>query len=85
MRKLFFYVVFWLMASVAFAQQKVHSGKLSKDEEANLTSDQKLVRETDRKTKNGKKRISTKKKVKIQQKQARRAKKIKPSKKGRRD
>ena len=66
MKKVFLCVVFWLVLSAGFAQQKMQSGKLTKDEEANLTSDQKLVRETDRKTHNGKKRISTKKKVKIQ-------------------
>lgn len=77
MRKLLLYVAFWLMATAAYSQQKLHGGKLTGDDEANMTSDQKLVRETSRKSKNGKKKVSTKKKVKIQQKQARRARKIK--------
>jgi len=80
MKKLGFCLVFWLFITIGWAQEKVHGGKLPKEEEALLTSDQKLVRETDRKSKGGKKKISTKKKVKIQQKQSRRAERVKAPK-----
>jgi hypothetical protein len=78
MKKIIFSIVFGLIVSVACGQQKVNGGKLSKEEEAQLTSEQKLVRATDKKSKQGKKKISTKKKVKIQEKQARRARRVKP-------
>ena len=66
------------MASIAltFGQsrdKKIKSKKLSKSEAANLTPEQKLVHESDRKTKEGKKKLSTKQKSKIQKKQARAA------------
>jgi hypothetical protein len=73
MKKVGLCVLFWLAITIGWAQGR----KLTKEEEAQLTSDQKLVRETDRKSKRGKKKISTRKKVKIQVKQARRAGKVK--------
>ena len=78
MKKLFL-VTCLLLASIAmtFGQsrdKKIKSKKLSKSESANLTPEQKLVHETDRKTKGGKKKMSTKQKARIQKKQARAAK-----------
>jgi len=68
-----------MLASIAasFGQSRdkeIKSKKLSKSEAANLTPEQKLVHETDRKTKSGKKKMSTKQKARIQKKQARAAK-----------
>lgn len=71
-------VICLLVASIAVAfgqsrDKEIKSKKLSKDEAANLTPEQKLVHESDRKTKNGKKKMSTKQKAKLQKKQARAA------------
>jgi hypothetical protein len=77
--KRLFLVICLLLASIAltFGQsrdKKIKSKKLSKSEAANLTPEQKLVHESDRKTKGGKKKLSTKQKSRIQKKQARAAK-----------
>jgi len=66
------------ICSLAQAQSKTK--KLSKEEAADKTPDQRLVHETNRKSKQGKKDISTKKKVKMEQKQDRRARKTKKAK-----
>jgi len=63
--KRLFLVICVLLASIAatFGQSRdkeIKSKKLSKSEAANLTPEQKLVHETDRKTKSGKKKMSTK-------------------------
>ena len=73
-----------LLATIAgtFGQsrdKKIKSKKLSKSESATLTPEQKLVHETDRKTKAGKKKMSTKQKARIQKKQARAAKNTRTS------
>ena len=62
--------------------KEMKTKKLSKDEAANLTPEQRLVHETNRKTKSGKKdkKLSNKKKAKIQKKQARAAYHTKPPK-----
>jgi hypothetical protein len=59
--------------------KEMKTKKLSKSESANLTPEQRLVHETDRKTKSGKKnkKLSTKQKAKIQKKQARSARRTK--------
>jgi hypothetical protein len=67
----------FLGCSIAFAQS---SKKLTKEESASLTSEQRIVRESDRKSKHGKKNLSLKKKVKISQKQDRRVRSIKDPK-----
>ena len=77
--KRLFLVICLMLASIAasFGQSRdkeIKSKKLSKSEAANLTPEQKLVHETDRKTKSGKKKMSTKQKARIQKKQARAAK-----------
>jgi len=59
--------------------KKIKSKKLSKSASANLTPEQKLIHETDRKTKGGKKKMSTKQKARIQKKQARAAKNTRTS------
>jgi hypothetical protein len=79
MKKKLFLVICVLLASIAvsFGQsrdKKPTSKKLSKSEAANLTPEQRLVHETDRKTKGGKKKMSTKQKARIQKRQARAAK-----------
>jgi hypothetical protein len=76
--KRLFLVICLLLASIAatFGQSRdkeIKTKKLSKSESANLTPEQKLVHETDRKTKRGKKKMSTKQKARIQKKQARAA------------
>jgi len=62
--------------------KEIKTKKLTKDESASLTPEQRLVHETNRKTKSGKndKKLSTKKKAKIQKKQARAAYHTKPPK-----
>jgi hypothetical protein len=69
-----------LSCGLAFSQnkdKKLESKKLSKDEAANLTPEQRLAHENDRKSKGGKKKLSTKQKAKIQRKQSRAARSTK--------
>ena len=73
-----FLLLFCLLLScgLAFSQNKdkrLKAKKLSKEEAANLTPEQRLSHENDRKTKGGKKKLSTKQKAKIQRKQSRAA------------
>jgi len=73
-----FLVICLLLATIAvsFGQsrdKKIKSKKLSKSESANLTPEQRLVHESNRKSKGGKKKMSTKQKARIQKKQARAA------------
>lgn len=63
-----------------FAQAQSKTKKLSKEEAAGKTQEQRIVHESNRKSKNGKKDLSTKKKVQIAQKQDRRARKTKTAK-----
>lgn len=67
-----------LMTFLAHGQSKAK--KLSKEEAAGKTQEQRIVHESNRKSKNGKKNLSTKKKVQIAQKQDRRARKTKAAK-----
>ncbi len=76
--KKFVILLSFLMAlsAVSFAQKK--SKKLSADESAKMTADQRYVYETTRKSKGGKKKdTSLKKKIKTEEKQDRKARKIK--------
>jgi hypothetical protein len=80
--KRLFLVTCLVLATIAatFGQsrdKKMKSKKLSKSEAANLTQEQRLVHETDRKSKGGKKKISNKKKQRIQTKQTRAARRTK--------
>jgi hypothetical protein len=69
-----------LTCGLAFSQHKdktLKAKKLSKDEAANLTQEQRIAHEQDRKSKGYRKKLSTKQKTKIQRKQARAAKHMK--------
>jgi hypothetical protein len=64
------------ISTVSFAQKK--SKKLSADESAKMTADQRYVYESNRKSKGGKKKdASLKKKIRTEEKQDRKARKIK--------
>ncbi len=54
--------------------------RLSTEEAAQKTPDQRFVYETDRKSKKKKKQLSTKKKVRVQEKQEKQVRKKKPTK-----
>jgi hypothetical protein len=72
------YFILFLLATIPVYAQKKR--KLTKEESAKLTQDQRVVYESDRKSKNGKKKLTMKQKVKIDRKQARKSRKIKPPK-----
>jgi hypothetical protein len=55
---------------------KAQTGPLPKEESARMTQDQRVVYETDRKTKRGKKDISLKKRVKVAKKTDSKSRKI---------
>ena len=55
-------------------------GKLNKEDSKRMTQDQRVLYESDRKSKGGKKKMSMKKKVRIDKKQARKAKRMKQPK-----
>jgi len=67
-----------LACTFAFGQS---SRKLTKDQTASMTADQRFVHEVDRKSKHGKKDLSMKKRVKMSKKQDRRSRRIKTPKK----
>ena len=75
--KIVFLLIGLFSANAVFAQK---SKKLSKDEMTRMTNEQRLVHETNRKSKNGKKEMSNRKKVKVQKKTNRRSEKIKQPK-----
>jgi hypothetical protein len=77
--KTIYTILFLLLISFAGFAQK--GKKLSKKESANLTQEQRMVRNADRKSKGGKKDLSMKKRVKIDQKQDKRARSVKGPKK----
>ncbi len=62
-----------LLASGAHAQK---TPRVTKSQTKQLTPEQRMVRETNRKSKGGKKKISMKKRVKIDKKEDKRARKI---------
>jgi len=85
MKKLLLITCLLLACSLAFGQnkdKKLKSKKLSKEDAANLTPEQRLIHEEDRKSKGGKKKISAAKKAKIQRKQSRAAKHIRTPENG---
>ncbi|MBI3483114.1 MAG: hypothetical protein HY015_09115 [Bacteroidetes bacterium] len=72
-----------LTCGLAFSQDKdkeLKAKKLTKEEAANLTTEQRLAHENARKTKGGKKKMSTKQKVRVEKSQARSAKHTKAPK-----
>jgi hypothetical protein len=81
MRYLILILFCWLGAATPLlAQKKVKGHKLSKDEMARMTPEQRLVHETQRK--GGKdQRVSSKRKARIQKQQSRKAARIKTPKK----
>ena len=66
-----------LMSLTSYAQS---NKKLTKEESAKMTPDQRFVHETDRKSNHGKKNVSVKKKAKISKKQDRRSRRTKETK-----
>lgn len=74
-------LAFWILLTTclvpAFSQK---SKKLTKEESAKLTQEQRILHETDRKSKRGKKDVSMKKKIRIDKRQARKSKRIKEPK-----
>jgi hypothetical protein len=79
MKKLIFLFCLILISGVAFSQKKAKKHKLTKDEMANMTPDQRFVYESERKA--GKKsRISNKQKVKVQRSQSRKSERIRQPK-----
>lgn len=74
MRILTLCLCFVLVSFAGYAQKKQR--KLTKDEMAKMTQDQRLVYEHDRKSKQGKKDLSLKKKERISKRQDRKSKHI---------
>jgi hypothetical protein len=79
MKKIAGLIIVLLALSIsAFAQKK--NSKLTKEESAKMTQDQRVLHEVDRKSKHGKKDVSMRKKIRIDKKQARKSKRIKQPK-----
>ena len=77
MKKAILLFVLLAISTFTFAQRKTK--KLTVDESSKMTSDQRYVHETHRKSKSGKKDLSLKKKIRAEEKQDRKARKIKGS------
>lgn len=77
MKKALLLFVLLAVSTFTFAQKKTK--KLSADESAKMTADQRYVHETNRKSKSGKKDVSLKKKIRTEEKQDRKARKMKGS------
>jgi len=75
MKKLFFLISFLMLGILSWGQRAS-----SKNDNANLTQEQRLTKETDRKTKGGKKSMSMQKKIRTAKKQDKKAERIKPPK-----
>jgi hypothetical protein len=75
MKKAILLFVLLAISTFSFAQKK--SKKLSVDESAEMTADQRYVHESTRKSKSGKKDLSLKKKIRTEKKQDRKARKMK--------
>lgn len=75
MKKAILLFVLLAVSTITFAQKRPK--RATQDESAKMTPDQRYVRETTRQTKNGKKDISVKKRIKTQDKQDRKARKMK--------
>jgi hypothetical protein len=78
MKKAILLFVLLAISTFSFAQRK--SKKLTAEESAKMTSDQRYVHESTRKSKSGKKDLSLKKKIRTEEKQDRKARKMKGSK-----
>lgn len=74
MRLAYIALSFLFITQCAYAQK---APKVTKSQSAHLTPEQRLVHETNRKSKGGKKKLSMKKRVKIDKRQDKRARKIK--------
>lgn len=70
------YTIFFLVLLITSAQAQ-KAPKVTKSQTKQLTPEQRLVRESDRKSKGGKKKLSMKKRVKIDKRQDKKARKIK--------
>jgi hypothetical protein len=77
MKKAILVFVLLAISTFTFAQRKTK--KLSTEESSKMTQDQRYVHETHRKSKGGKKDLSIKKKVRAEEKQDRKARKMKAS------
>ena len=75
MKKAILLFVLLAISTLTFAQKK--SKKLSDNESSKMTADQRYVHETQRKSKSGKKDLSLKKKIRAEEKQDKKARKIK--------
>lgn len=75
MKKAILLFVLLAISTFTFAQRK--NKKLTVDESSKMTSDQRYVHETQRKSKSGKKDLSLKKKIRSEEKQDKKARKIK--------
>jgi len=82
MKKSILISVCLLLAFSAFAQKdkKLSDGKLSKEDAAGKTADQRFVHDSNRKSKQGKKKLGLKKKVGIEKKTSKAAKRTRPPK-----
>ncbi len=78
MKKAILLFVLLAISTLTFAQKKVK--KLSSEESSKMTSDQRYVHENQRKSKNGKKDLSLKKKVRTEEKADKKARKMKGNK-----
>ena len=74
MKKAILLFVLLAISTFTFAQKRK---KLSTDESSKMTADQRYVHESQRKSKNGKKDLSLKKKIRTEEKQDRKARKMK--------
>ena len=75
MKKAILLFVLLAASTITFAQKKTK--KLSVDESSKMTADQRYVHESTRKSKSGKKDLSLKKKIRTEEKQDRKARKMK--------
>lgn len=75
MKKLGILLVLLAVSFVSYGQKKTK--KLTRDQSSSMTADQRYVHESQRKSNKKKKDLSMKKKVKIEAKQDRKARKIK--------
>jgi len=66
-----------LVMACTFAFGQSSSKRLTKEQSARMTADQRFVHEADRKSKHGKKDLSMKKRVKMSKRQDRRSRRIK--------
>ena len=82
MKRLILLIILVTACTVGFAQKSTKKKKLNKAESSQLTREQRLAHEEDRKTKNGKKKnLTMEQKVNIAKKQDRKARKNKGPKK----